>query len=119
MGLECLAVKASVQHFGIYLHGKEFMIQTDHRALESLLTSRELNPKLTRWALFLQQFSMKITYRPGVKNQNTDGLSRQAWTTSSSMDVGSSEGGGGGGGGGVRRDLTAVNCLATICLATI
>ena len=62
------------------------MVQTDHRALESLLTSRELNPKLTRWALFLQQFSMKITYRPGV--------SRQAWTTSSSMDVGSSEGGG-------------------------
>ena len=50
-------MKASIKHF------------------ESLLSSKELNAKLTRWALFLQQFSMKIVYCPGAKNENADGLS--------------------------------------------
>jgi len=34
---------------------------------ESLLKSTDLNPKLRRWELFLQQFMMAITYRPGTK----------------------------------------------------
>ena len=78
--LECLAVKESVQHFEVYLHGYHFTVQTDHKALESLLKSTTLNPKLTRWALYLQQFDMEIQYRPGIANQNADGLSRQTWS---------------------------------------
>jgi hypothetical protein len=92
--LESLTVKAGVQHFEIYLHGKEFTVQTDHCALESLLSSRELNAKLTRWAMFVQQFSMKITCRPGIKNQNADGLStdRLGQLNPPWPDVGSPEG---------------------------
>ena len=62
-------------------------METDHKALESLLSSRVLNRKLTRWALFLQEFAMTITYRSGKKNQNADGLTLQAWTeTQKSMN---------------------------------
>ena len=30
--LECLAVVDSVKHFEVYLHGRSFMVHTDHRA---------------------------------------------------------------------------------------
>ena len=49
--LECLAVVEAVGHFELHLHGRPFKVETDHRALELLLSS--LNRKLTRWALFL------------------------------------------------------------------
>ena len=64
----------------VYLQGYRFTVQTDHKALETLLKSTTLNPKLTRWALYLQQFYMEIQYRPGIAKQNADGLSRQAWS---------------------------------------
>ena len=51
--LECLAVVEAVRHFEVHLHGQPFNVETDHRALELLLSSRVLNHKLTRWALFL------------------------------------------------------------------
>ena len=70
------------------------MVQTDHKALESLLKSTQLNSKLARWALYLQQFSMEIKYRPGVFNQNSDGLSRQAWEDNDEGHMDKSEDGG-------------------------
>ena len=55
------------------------MVQTDHKALQSLMSSNHLNRRLWRWALFLQDFAVSFIYRPGVGNQVADGLSRQAW----------------------------------------
>ena len=86
--LEFLAVVDSVRHFQVYLHSRSFLVQTDHKALESLLSSTKLIGKQTRWALFLQQFKITIKYRPWVSNQNADGLSRQAWTTTDIGDKG-------------------------------
>ena len=80
--MECLAVVRGVEHFEVYLLGKEFVVQTDHRALQFLQTSCHLNGRLTRWALRLQEFSFSIKYRPGSKHQNADGFSRQAWPDS-------------------------------------
>jgi len=54
--LECLAMLESIRHFEVYLVGRRFTFVTDHKALESLLSSRVLNRKLTRWALYLQEF---------------------------------------------------------------
>ena len=77
--IECLAVVEAVRHFEVYLHGRPFQMETDHKALESLLSSKMLNRRLTRLAPFLLEFPMTIAYRPGTKNANADGLSRQAW----------------------------------------
>ena len=74
--LECLAVVKAIRHFEVYLDGRTFTVQTDHRALAKLV-----NRHLSRWALRLQGFSFTIEYRPGARNQNADALSRQAWPT--------------------------------------
>ena len=54
--LECLAVVEAVRHFQVYLHGRDFTVQTDHQALEHLLSSNKLNCRLARWALFVQDY---------------------------------------------------------------
>ena len=38
----------------------QFWVEMDHKALEGLLTSRVLNRRITRWALFLQEFQITI-----------------------------------------------------------
>ena len=69
----------TIRLFEIHLVGKSFTLVTDHQALQYLASSRPLNRRLTRWALFLQDFTFIIKYRPGKLNSNIDGLSRQAW----------------------------------------
>ena len=77
--LECLAVVRAIQHFEVYLAGQHFELVTDHQALQELTTSNNQNWRLTCWALFLQDFSFNVTYRPGPEHSNADGLSRQCW----------------------------------------
>ena len=52
--LEALALVASVQHFSYYLYGTPFIVYTDHKPLEHLMTSDGLNPSLRRMAFKLQ-----------------------------------------------------------------
>ena len=68
-----------IQHFGYYLVGRRFTVETDHRAVQFLQSARHVNGRLSRWALMLQPYDFKIRYRPGHSNANADGLSRQAW----------------------------------------
>ena len=77
--VECLAALEAIRYFEVYLVGRHFTLETDHKALEALITSKILNRRLSRWALYLQEFNFAIRYRPGKKNGNADGLSRQAW----------------------------------------
>ena len=77
--LECLAIVNATKHFAVYLLGNKFTIETDHAALKYLTSMRNGGPRLTRWALSLQQFNFEIKYRKGIDNGNADGLSRQAW----------------------------------------
>ena len=73
---ECLAVKLGVQAFRTHLLGREFVVVTDHRALEWLERMRKDNSRLTRWSLSLQPFRFKNRYRQGKLNGNADALSR-------------------------------------------
>ena len=50
---ECLAIKLGVQAFRVYLLGRAFVVQTDHRSLEWLNRLKENNTRLTGWNLSL------------------------------------------------------------------
>ena len=75
---ECLAIKLGVQAFKVYLLGKPFCVQTDHRALVWLDKLKDKNSCLTRWSLALQPFQFSVSHRAGRANGNADALSRAA-----------------------------------------
>lgn len=85
---ECLAIKLATHAFRVYLLGKPFIIQTDHRSLKWLDQFRETNARLTRWSLSLQPYCYTVQYRSGASNGNADGLSRAFSDTASSQEKG-------------------------------
>ena len=75
---ECLAIKLAIQAFRVYLLGRRFTVQTDHRSLEWLHRLKDSNPRLARWSLALQPYDFTVIHRAGRENGNADGLSRGA-----------------------------------------
>ena len=73
---EALAMQWAINYFRHYLIGRKFTVQTDHKPLLSLRTSKDQNTRLTKIGLRLQGYDFDIEFRPGVKNQNADLLSR-------------------------------------------
>ena len=73
---ECLAIRLGVEAFRVYLLGRQFHVQTDHRALQWLNQFKESNARLTRWSLALQPYQFLIEHRAGISNANADALSR-------------------------------------------
>ena len=74
---ECLAVVWAPKSFEHYLYGQKFTLFTDHMPLTWLKTMRNSNQRLTRWAVYLQQFKFEVRHRPGSKHKNADGLFRR------------------------------------------
>ncbi len=76
------AVVRSVEHFRIFLLGKEFLLRTDHAALRNLLR-RDLPPttRVERWILQLSEYTFRIEYKRGQDNVSADVLSRLSVTT--------------------------------------
>ena len=83
---ECLAIKLAAQAFRVYLLGRPFIIQTDHRSLQWLDKLKDSNSRLTRWSLSLQPYCYSVNYRPGTANANADALSRAYDPTTSSQE---------------------------------
>lgn len=52
------------------------MVWTDHKTLEYLRSTKRLNSRQARWALFFTRFNFTISYHPGSKNVKPDALSR-------------------------------------------
>jgi len=74
--LEMLAIVRAVERFHLYLYGLNFTIVTDCNALVYAVNKANLNPRIARWTLTLQNYSFKITHRPGKKMSHVDALSR-------------------------------------------
>lgn len=73
---ECLGIVWSVSKLGRYLYGRKFLLQTDHRPLKYLQSSRSANGRLARWTLALCEYSFEVQYIKGSENLFADLLSR-------------------------------------------
>ena len=73
---ECLALVFAVQRFSVYLLGQPFILEVDHRPLVYLNKMKNINSRLTRWALSLQPYNYTVVYLPGSENVGADYLSR-------------------------------------------
>ncbi|XP_046973981.1 uncharacterized protein K02A2.6-like [Vanessa cardui] len=73
---EALALVWAVEHFKIYLLGKEFDLISDHKPLETTFGPRSKPcARIERWVLRLQAYKYKVVYRPG-KDNIADAISR-------------------------------------------
>ena len=60
----------------MYLAGRRFTLVTDCSALTWLFKSRDLSPKLHRWALRLMEYDFVLQWRPGSLHHAPDAFSR-------------------------------------------
>ena len=75
---ELLACVFGAERFHMYLYGKPFIIESDHKPLE-MISAKALTSapaRLQRMLLRLQRYDYQIKYRPGKEMTLADGLSR-------------------------------------------
>ena len=75
--LELLGIVDTLRAWRCYLHGRKFVVQTDHHPLKFLETQEFLSPRQVRWLERIVQFDFDIVPVKGKSNQVADGLSRQ------------------------------------------
>ena len=143
---EALAAVEAILHFRPLLHnGRPFTLETDHAALQYILNpGSELRTKRQeRYVTVLQEYPVRIVYRPGDKNANADAFSRlmaidggedpddgqrrvaacpfcggqQATTAAASAAWSAACGGGGGSGEGSASVASAPTAAAAGCAA--
>ena len=73
---ECLAIVWAIAEFQRYLHGSEFLLETDHKPLIYLHKANVYNARLMRWALSLQPYQFRTIAIKGKENVGADYLSR-------------------------------------------
>ena len=57
-----------IDEFRKYLHGVDFLLETDHKPLSYLQTAKFLNPGIMRWAMRLQSYRFRIVVIHGNDN---------------------------------------------------
>lgn len=74
--LELLAVVNALNRFRVYLHGLHFKIVTDSNSIVQALSKKEINHRINRWAMILQNYDYELIHREGNKMRHVDALSR-------------------------------------------
>lgn len=78
---EAYAIIFGIKKFYQYLHGRHFILITDHRPLSQIFAPQKSLPvfsvkRMQHYALFLQEFNYSIKYRKSELHANADCLSR-------------------------------------------
>ena len=75
---EMLAIIESMKHWRHYLEGAKYPIQvfSDHKNLETFMTTKTLNRRQARWAELLTNYDFILVHIQGTKNP-ADGPSRR------------------------------------------
>lgn len=71
-----LAIVNSIKRFRVYLQGIQFKIITGCNSVALTLQKKDINPRIARWAIFLQNFIYEIEHRSESRMQHVDALSR-------------------------------------------
>ena len=66
-----------VEHFRHYLHGRHFVVRTDHASLKWLKNFKDVDGMLSRWLTKLDVYDYELVHRRGALHGNADGLSRK------------------------------------------
>ena len=88
--LECLAIAWALERFATYLTGLTFSLETDHKPLVPILTTKDissLSPRLQRFRLRLRAFDYEIQHIPGTQNVTADMFSRTPCSEPSDSDL--------------------------------
>jgi len=73
---ELLALITFTRQFRHYLHGRRFLVRTDHNSLAWLMRFKNVEGQLARWLEELAQYDVQILHRKGRMHANADALSR-------------------------------------------
>ncbi|GJT63861.1 reverse transcriptase domain-containing protein [Tanacetum coccineum] len=73
---ELLAVVYAFEKFRSYLVLSKTIVYKDHSALKYLFNKHDAKPRLIRWVLLLQEFTIEIRDKKGAENLAADHLSR-------------------------------------------
>ena len=76
MDRECFGIVWGIKKFAMYLYGKQFTLQTDHRPLQFLSGLKFESSRIMQWALALQSYNFKVEHIKGKDNVGADFLSR-------------------------------------------
>ncbi|GFY26290.1 transposon Tf2-6 polyprotein [Trichonephila clavipes] len=74
--LEVLAIIEALKKFKVYILGMPFKIITDCNAFTKTMSKKDLNTRIARWALNLQDYDYTILHRTGSQMAHVDALSR-------------------------------------------
>ena len=71
-----MVVVFAVEKFGQYLLGFKVIVYAHYSSMKHLMEKKDAKPRLIRWVLLLQEFTLDIRDKKGIENVVADHFSR-------------------------------------------